>query len=271
MTSPTADDSPPVTTSYRTWVLLLLMLIYLSNFVDRIIISVLGEAIKLDLKITDGQMGLLAGLAFAGSYGLMCIPIARLAERFKRTTIIAVAITVWSAFTALCGMAHTFTHLLLFRIGVGGGVAGLARADADAEQEQVGEGVRHAAERGERRPDSDGDGDDGGAFEPLGQPGDRDAHQAVGTGERQACQQAHLSVGDLQVELYGLAEDADDDPVDEVAEVDEHEQQQHPRPVGRRDGRAVVGGRRCHLRVPGSSWRLGEPAGRSCCGGQVIE
>jgi|SRR5215217_982897 len=128
MTSPTADDSPPVTTSYRTWVLLLLMLIYLSNFVDRIIISVLGEAIKLDLKITDGQMGLLAGLAFAGSYGLMCIPIARLAERFKRTTIIAVAITVWSAFTALCGMAHTFTHLLLFRIGVGAGEAGYAPA-----------------------------------------------------------------------------------------------------------------------------------------------
>lgn len=128
MTTPTAADSPPVTRSYRTWVLVLLMLIYLSNFVDRIIISVLGEAIKLDLKITDGQMGLLAGLAFAGSYGLMCIPIARLAERFKRTTIIAIAITVWSVFTALCGMAHSFTQLLLFRIGVGGGEAGYAPA-----------------------------------------------------------------------------------------------------------------------------------------------
>lgn len=128
MTSPTAADSPPVSKSYRTWVLLLLMLIYLSNFIDRIIISVLGEAIKLDLKITDGQMGLLAGLAFAGSYGLMCIPIARLAERFKRTTVIAVAITVWSVFTALCGMAHTFMHLLLFRIGVGAGEAGYAPA-----------------------------------------------------------------------------------------------------------------------------------------------
>jgi len=128
MTSPTTDDSAPVTKAYRTWVLLLLMLIYLSNFVDRIIISVLGEAIKLDLKITDGQMGLLAGLAFAGSYGLMCIPIARLAERHGRTTIIAVAITVWSAFTALCGMAHTFTQLLLFRIGVGAGEAGYAPA-----------------------------------------------------------------------------------------------------------------------------------------------
>jgi predicted MFS family arabinose efflux permease len=128
MTSPTAADSPPATRSYRTWVLILLMLIYLSNFVDRIIISVLGEAIKLDLKITDGQMGLLAGLAFAGSYGLMCIPIARLAERFRRTTIIAVAITVWSVFTALCGMAHTFGQLLLFRIGVGGGEAGYAPA-----------------------------------------------------------------------------------------------------------------------------------------------
>jgi len=128
MTSLPAADSPPVSRSYRTWVLLLLMLIYLSNFVDRIIISVLGEAIKADLKISDGQMGLLAGLAFASSYGLMCIPIARLAERFKRTTIIAVAITVWSAFTALCGMAHTFTQLLLFRIGVGGGEAGYAPA-----------------------------------------------------------------------------------------------------------------------------------------------
>lgn len=127
-TPPSAAEGAPVSKSYRAWVLLLLMLIYLSNFVDRIIISVLGEAIKLDLKITDGQMGLLAGLAFAGSYGLMCIPIARLAERFRRTTIIAVAITVWSAFTALCGMAGNFTQLLLFRIGVGAGEAGYAPA-----------------------------------------------------------------------------------------------------------------------------------------------
>jgi predicted MFS family arabinose efflux permease len=123
-----AADAPPITPSYRRWVLLLLMLIYLSNFIDRIIISVLGEAIKLDLKITDGQMGLLAGLAFAGSYGLLCLPIARLAERYRRTTVIAVAITVWSVFTALCGMAHSFGQLLLFRIGVGGGEAGYAPA-----------------------------------------------------------------------------------------------------------------------------------------------
>lgn len=104
------------------------MLIYMSNFIDRIIISSLGEAIKVDLKISDGQLGLLAGFAFAASYGLLCLPIARLAEKRKRTTIIAVAICVWSGFTALCGLAQNFVQLLLCRICVGGGEAGYAPA-----------------------------------------------------------------------------------------------------------------------------------------------
>lgn len=128
MRSPAATPDRPFSPAYRLGALLLLMFIYMSNFIDRIIISVLGEAIKLDLKITDGQLGLLAGLAFAASYGLMCLPVARLAERFSRTTIIAVAIAVWSGFAALCGLAQNFGQLLLFRIGVGAGEAGYSPA-----------------------------------------------------------------------------------------------------------------------------------------------
>lgn len=125
---PDAAPARTISPAYRLGALLLLMFIYMSNFIDRIIISVLGEAIKLDLKITDGQLGLLAGLAFAASYGLMCLPVARLAERFNRTTIIAVVITVWSGFAALCGLAQNFGQLLLFRIGVGAGEAGYSPA-----------------------------------------------------------------------------------------------------------------------------------------------
>jgi len=119
-------SKPLFSESYKQSVLWLLVLAYTFNFIDRTIISTIGQAIKVDLKLTDTQLGLLGGLAFALLYTTLGIPIARLAERRSRVNIITIAIVVWSGFTALCGMAHTFLHLLLFRVGVGVGEAGLS-------------------------------------------------------------------------------------------------------------------------------------------------
>ncbi len=110
----------------RRLVLALLVSAYTLNFIDRTIISTIGVAIKVDLKISDAQLGLLGGLYFAVLYTLLGIPVARLAERFSRVNIIAAAILVWSAFTSLCGAATSFVTLSLFRVGVGLGEAGLS-------------------------------------------------------------------------------------------------------------------------------------------------
>lgn len=117
---------PLFSEGYKQSVLWLLVLAYTFNFIDRTIISTIGQAIKVDLKLTDTQLGLLGGLAFALLYTTLGIPIARLAERHSRINIITIAIVIWSAFTALCGMATSFVQLLLFRVGVGVGEAGLS-------------------------------------------------------------------------------------------------------------------------------------------------
>ncbi|MBL8552315.1 MAG: MFS transporter [Hyphomonadaceae bacterium] len=102
----------------------LLLVIYTLNFVDRQVVAVLGENIKADLKLNDGQFGLLGGLAFALFYTVLGIPIARFAERGNRAHIISGALAVWSGFTALCGLAASFAQILAFRVGVGVGEAG---------------------------------------------------------------------------------------------------------------------------------------------------
>ncbi|MBE7217903.1 MAG: MFS transporter, partial [Caulobacteraceae bacterium] len=109
---------------YLTWAMGLLLLLYTSNFIDRQVLTVLQQPIKEELKLTDGQLGLLQGFAFAIFYSILGIPIARLAERRSRKTIIAVSVLVWSAMTALCGTAANFATLFLFRVGVGVGEAG---------------------------------------------------------------------------------------------------------------------------------------------------
>jgi MFS family permease len=111
---------------YRRTVLSLLLLAYTFNFIDRTIINTIGQAIKVDLKLTDTELGLLGGLAFAILYTFLGIPLARLADRSNRVTIIAVSVAVWSAFTAACGVAANFAQLLLLRVGVGVGEAGLS-------------------------------------------------------------------------------------------------------------------------------------------------
>src|SRR5215468_9246511 len=85
---------------YRNVVLGLLVLAYTLNFVDRSIVGIIGQAIKVDLLLSDAQLGLLGGLAFALLYTSFGLPIARVAERSNRVRLISIAIVVWSGFTA---------------------------------------------------------------------------------------------------------------------------------------------------------------------------
>jgi len=121
-----APGAPAYSLGYRNTVLWLLVVAYTFNFIDRTIISTIGQAIKVDLELSDQQLGWLGGLSFALLYTTLGIPIARLAERKSRVNIIAIAIVVWSAFTALCGTATSFVQLLLYRVGVGVGEAGMS-------------------------------------------------------------------------------------------------------------------------------------------------
>lgn len=105
-------------------VLAMLLLVYVFNFVDRQILSILAGPIQRDLDLSDGQMGLLGGVAFAVLYSTLGVPLAWLADRTSRTWVITVSLTLWSGFTALCGFAQGFWHIFLARLGVGIGEAG---------------------------------------------------------------------------------------------------------------------------------------------------
>jgi len=105
-------------------VLAILLLAYIFNFIDRQIVGILAVPIKADLALSDTQLGLMGGLAFALFYTGLGIPIAWLADRKSRVTIIAVSLGLWSAFTAACGLAQNFWQLFLARMGVGVGEAG---------------------------------------------------------------------------------------------------------------------------------------------------
>lgn len=109
---------------YRILVMLLLFLVYAFNFLDRQIISILAIPIQAELDLSDRQLGLLGGLAFAFLYSTLGVPIAWLADRTNRTWIITGALAIWSGFTVLCGYAQNFTQLFLARVGVGIGEAG---------------------------------------------------------------------------------------------------------------------------------------------------
>ena len=93
--------------------------IYALNFLDRTIFNVLIEPIKKEFALSDTTMGLLAGFGFVLFYSLLGIPIARVADRFNRRNIVAIALAFWSAMTVFCGMAQSVTTLALARIGVG--------------------------------------------------------------------------------------------------------------------------------------------------------
>ncbi|MBX3430002.1 MAG: MFS transporter [Hyphomonadaceae bacterium] len=105
-------------------VLVLLLLVYVFNFADRVLLGVMATPIKNDLGLTDTHLGLLGGTAFALFYATLGVPIAWLADRHSRSWIITMALVIWSGFTALCGFATNFLHLFLTRLCVGIGEAG---------------------------------------------------------------------------------------------------------------------------------------------------
>ena len=110
--------------SYQWYVLGLLTVVYVFNFIDRNVLGILGQSIKEDLAISDTAFGFLGGIAFAVFYTFMGIPIARLADRKSRKVILSVCLAIWSLMTALCGLAQSFMVLVAARIGVAVGEAG---------------------------------------------------------------------------------------------------------------------------------------------------
>lgn len=119
-----AEDAKPRTwlvnmRNPAIWALVALVLINVANYADRAVMSVLQEDMKADLHLSDFQLGLLAGPVFALLYGVMGIPIARLAERKSRKKIILAGLFIWSSFTAMCGLAQNFVQLAFLRMGVG--------------------------------------------------------------------------------------------------------------------------------------------------------
>ncbi len=109
---------------YRYYVLGVLTATYTFSIMDRQIVAILVEDLRAEFALSDAQLGLLSGLAFALFYATLGIPIARLADRTNRVRIVSIAVAVWSAMTALCAAAGSFVHLFLARIGVGIGEAG---------------------------------------------------------------------------------------------------------------------------------------------------
>lgn len=120
----TSTPNAAVKLPSRYAALAMLILAYTFNFLDRQILGILAGPIKRDLDLTDAQLGLMGGLAFAFFYTALGIPVATLADRWNRTWIMTGALALWSAFTALCGLATGFTQLFLCRMGVGIGEAG---------------------------------------------------------------------------------------------------------------------------------------------------
>lgn len=118
------DAAAPAKTGYRYYVLAVLILVYMLNFLDRQIIGILAAPLKEHFGMSDSEFGLLGGIAFASVYSTLAIPLAWLADRFSRVWIMTGALAVWSGFTALCGVAGSFGQLFLCRMGVGVGEAG---------------------------------------------------------------------------------------------------------------------------------------------------
>ena len=117
-------DQKAPSKSYRSFVLVLLTVVYGFNFIDRQIVGILAPFIQEDLGLSNTQLGLLIGLAFAMFYTIVAIPIAWLADRYSRVNILSIALATWSGFTALTGLAGNFVQMGFARMGVGIGEAG---------------------------------------------------------------------------------------------------------------------------------------------------
>src|SRR6202050_5020665 len=121
----TSCNTPePITVARRWYVLVILTFVYALSIADRFVMSTLIEPIKADLRLSDSAIGFLTGVALALFYVTAGLPLASLADRANRRTLIALALGAWSAMTAFCGIAQNFWQLLLARIGVAIGRAG---------------------------------------------------------------------------------------------------------------------------------------------------
>ena len=117
--------------AYRTYVLILLMIIYAVNFLDRQVVTIIAPYLKADLGVSDAQIGLLFGTAFALFYAVFGLPLAKLADGWNRVRTISIGLFFWSSMTAVSGFTSTFAQLGAARVGVGVGAVLLG----------VGEGV----------------------------------------------------------------------------------------------------------------------------------
>jgi Sugar phosphate permease len=125
------NQKPPMDHRYPSsasawYAVIILTIAYVVSFLDRQLLSLVVPLVKRDLLLTDTQMSLLLGLAFALFYTTMGIPIGRLADKKSRRTIIAVGISFWCLMTAACGLAKNYMQLFLARVGVGVGEATLS-------------------------------------------------------------------------------------------------------------------------------------------------
>jgi MFS family permease len=128
-TTSAGNSDSPYPSSFAAWYsVAVLMLMYIFSFIDRTTISLLVEPMKRDLHISDTQIGMLQGLAFALLYTFLGLPIARLSDRYSRRAIIAGGVFIWSIMATLCGLARSATQLFVARVGVGVGEAALSPA-----------------------------------------------------------------------------------------------------------------------------------------------
>jgi MFS family permease len=121
-------ETAPAPEPYARYVLGVLVVVYVFNFLDRQILAILAERIRADLGVGDAELGFLYGTAFAVFFAVFGIPLGRLADVWDRRKLIALGLAVWSLMTALSGFARSFPELALARIGVGIGEASAAPA-----------------------------------------------------------------------------------------------------------------------------------------------